>query len=54
MRRFIKWTVILIVLLGAIFAVGEYLKFQDGVKQAKDAENFVILMPSDLFTTSIN
>jgi len=47
MRRFIKWTVILIVLLGAIFAVGEYLKFQDGVKQAKAAENFLILMPSD-------
>ena len=47
MRGFIKWTVILIVLLGAIFAVGEYLKFQDGVKQAKAAENFLILMPSD-------
>ena len=47
MKRFIKWIIILIVLLGAIFAVGVYLKFQDGVKQAEAAENFFILMPSD-------
>ena len=50
MRRFIKWTIILIVLLGAIFAIGEYLKFEDEVKQAKAAENFFSIIQAGNLT----
>tara|TARA_B100000029_G_scaffold426854_1_gene435945 strand:- start:1128 stop:1619 length:492 start_codon:yes stop_codon:yes gene_type:complete len=50
MRRFIKWTIILIVLIGSIYAIGEYLKFEDEVKQAKAAENFFRIMQAGNLT----
>ena len=47
MGRRIKWTIVIFVLCGTIFCVGEYFKFEDEVEQANAAENFFRLIQID-------